>query len=77
MYTLHEIEIETTLHWMKVQEVSSLSEISCTCMETCSYLPCFSSTPNHNVNLMYYLGITDTPNYSSGYSEQAKNFVSN
>ena len=25
---------------------------------------------------MYYLGITDTPNYSSGYSEQAKNFVS-
>ena len=30
----------------------------------------------HNVNIMYYLGITDTPNYSSDYSEQAKNFVS-
>ena len=31
----------------------------------------------HNVNLMYCLDITDTSNYSSGYSEQAKNFVSN
>ena len=33
----------------------------------------------HKVNLMYYLalGITDTPNYLSGYSEQAKNLVSN
>ena len=30
----------------------------------------------HYVNLMYYLHITDTPNYSSGYSEQAKNFAS-
>ena len=26
---------------------------------------------------MYYLRIADTPNYSSGYSEQAKNYVSN
>ena len=35
-----------------------------------------SMTTLHNVSLMYYLCITDTPNYSSGYSEQAKNFVS-
>ena len=31
----------------------------------------------HNVNPRYYQRITDPPNYSSGYSEQAKNFVSN
>ena len=30
-----------------------------------------------NLAVKYHLGITDTPNYSSGYSEQAKNFVSN
>ena len=53
------------MHWIQRYEIGGMDQ---------------KATNAHNVNLMYYEGITDTPflfQWLFPDSEQAKNFVSN